>query len=346
MAFLDSKGIRSVKELTTDKFGHTWMNAKYFLAQTLPLLFNKRAAAAAMESAQPAPAATGNEKQFTPGVMARLFPRPIVSPDYGEEGITFRFKAPEAKRVELECEILPENIVMQRDSDGVWSTVLTDFLFETFKYCFVVDGTRVADPSNMYLSPDQGFKYSVADNPRSPFNYASQGDIEHGTVGYELNRMEAWYTTPMPATPTMPVFIQLVPGKAGNSGVGKSTLINKLDPSLRLETNEISEKLGRGRHTTRQAEIFHVADGLVIDTAGFSSVDLLEHETILKEDLAACFPEFRPYLGQCRFSTCAHIGEKGCKIGEMVAAGIISESRHKSYCALYHDARTLNPWEL
>ncbi len=213
MAFLDSKGIRSVKELTTDKFGHTWMNAKYFLAQTLPLLFNKRAAAAAMESAQPAPAATGNEKQFTPGVMARLFPRPIVSPDYGEEGITFRFKAPEAKRVELECEILPENIVMQRDSDGVWSTVLTDFLFETFKYCFVVDGTRVADPSNMYLSPDQGFKYSVADNPRSPFNYASQGDIEHGTVGYELNRMEAWYTTPMPATPTMPVFIQLVPGK-------------------------------------------------------------------------------------------------------------------------------------
>ncbi len=132
----------------------------------------------------------------------------------------------------------------------------------------------------------------------------------------------------------------------GNSGVGKSTLINKLDPSLQLETNEISEKLGRGRHTTRQAEIFHVAGGLVIDTAGFSSVDLLEHETILKEDLADCYPEFREYLGACRFTTCAHIGEKGCKICEMVQAGIIAESRHKSYCALYNDAKSINPWEV
>lgn len=132
----------------------------------------------------------------------------------------------------------------------------------------------------------------------------------------------------------------------GNSGVGKSTLINRLDSTLSLETNEISEKLGRGKHTTRQAEIFHVADGLVIDTAGFSSIDLLQNETILKEDLADCFPEFRPYLGDCKFTTCAHVGEKGCKIGEMVEAGIISASRHKSYCALYHDAKTINPWEV
>ncbi len=132
----------------------------------------------------------------------------------------------------------------------------------------------------------------------------------------------------------------------GNSGVGKSTLINLLDPSLNLETNEISEKLGRGKHTTRQAEIFHVADGLVIDTAGFSSIDLLQNETILKEELADCFPEFRSYLGSCRFTSCAHIGEKGCKIGEMVESGIISESRYKSYCVLYNEARTINPWEL
>lgn len=92
---------------------------------------------------------------------------------------------------------------------------MTDFLFETFKYCFVVDGTRVADPSNMYLSPDQGFKYSIADNPRSPFNFASQGEIEHGRVGYDLERQEAWYTSPMSpnAAPSMPAFIQLVPGE-------------------------------------------------------------------------------------------------------------------------------------
>ena len=100
----------------------------------------------------------------------------------------------------------------------------------------------------------------------------------------------------------------------GNSGVGKSTLINALDPSLSLATNAISEKLGRGRHTTRQAEIFHVADGLVIDTAGFSSLDLLQTEVIRKEELAACFPEFRDYLPDCRFTTCAHICEKGCAV--------------------------------
>ncbi len=214
MAFLDQKGIRSVKEFTTDKFGHTWMNAKYFLAQTLPLLFNKKAAEAAMKEGKPAPAATGQEQQFTPGVMARMFPRPIISPEYGEQGITFRFKAPEADTVKLECEMLPEDIVMQKDTDGIWSTTLTDYMFETFKYCFVVDGTPVADPSNMYLSPDLGFKWSIADNPRSPFNFASQGDIEHGRVGYDLERQEAWYTSPMPqGVRSMPVFIQLVPAK-------------------------------------------------------------------------------------------------------------------------------------
>ena len=214
MAFLDQKGIRSVKEFTSDKYGHTWMNAKYFLAKSLPLLFNKKAAEEAMADGQPTPAATGKEQQFTPGVMARLFPRPIISPEYGEQGITFRFKAPGAKKVELACEMLPEAIAMERDSDGVWSTVLTDYLFETFKYCFVVDGTPVADPSNMYLSPDRGFKFSVADNPASPFNFASQGDIEHGRIGYDLERGEAWYTSPTPVgSRTMPVFIQLVPGE-------------------------------------------------------------------------------------------------------------------------------------
>ena len=214
MQFLDDKGIHSVKEFTTDKYGHTWMNAKYFLWKTLPLLFNKKAAEAAMKEGKPAPAATGQEQQFTPGVMARLFPRPIVSPEYGLQGITFRFKAPEAKHVELFCEMLPENVAMQRDSDGVWSATLNDYLFETFRYCFLVDGTPVADPSNMYLSPDRGFKFSVADNPASPFNFASQGDIQHGRTSYDPVRGDAIYMSPMPTQGmVIPKIIQLVPGK-------------------------------------------------------------------------------------------------------------------------------------
>jgi len=223
MAFLDQKGIRSVKEFTSDKFGHTWMNAKYFLAKSLPLLFNKKAAEAAMKEGKPAPAKTGQEQQFTPSVMARLFPRPVISPEYTDKSIIFRMKAPEAKLVELDCEMLPINIAMVRDSDGVWSAELQEYLFETFRYCFIVDGTPVADPSNMYLSPDLGFKCSVADNPRSPFNFASQQDIGHGRTGYDLERQEAWYMSPtpqqqgqqapMPMVGGMPVFIQLVPGE-------------------------------------------------------------------------------------------------------------------------------------
>ena len=213
MEFLDKKGIRSVKELTHDKYGHTWMNAKYFLAKTLPLLFNKKAAEAAMKEAQPAPAATGKEQQFTPGVMARLFPRPIVSPEYDEQGITFRLKAPEARKVELWAEMLLEPKPMVRDTSGVWSVRQDEYVFETFRYCFLVDGTPVADPNNMNLSPDLGFKYSIANNPKSPFNFASMGDIQHGRTGYDVERQEAWYMSAMPQMPTMPAFIQLVPGK-------------------------------------------------------------------------------------------------------------------------------------
>ncbi len=213
MEFLDKKGIRSVKEFTSDKYGHTWMNAKYFLWKTLPLLFNKKAAEAAMKDGQPAPAATGKEQQFTPGVMARLFPKPIVSPDYTEQTITFRFKAPNAQKVELECEILPDVLPMEKDSDGVWSVRMDDYATETFKYCFLVDGMRVADPCNMLLSPDRGFKYSVADSPYGPFSMASLGDIAHGRTGYDVERQEAWYMSPMGNQPAMPVIIQLVPGQ-------------------------------------------------------------------------------------------------------------------------------------
>ncbi len=214
MEFLDKKGIHSVKEFTTDKFGHTWMNAKYFLAKTLPLLFNKKAAEAAMKNGQPAPAATGKEQQFTPNVMARLFPKPIISPEYTEESITFRFKAPDAQKVELECEILPDVLPMEKDTAGVWSVQMNDFATETFKYCFIVDGTWVADPNNMYLSSGQGFKYSIADSPFAPFSFASQGDIPHGRTGYDVERQEAWYMSPMNNGQfTMPVFIQLVPGE-------------------------------------------------------------------------------------------------------------------------------------
>lgn len=132
----------------------------------------------------------------------------------------------------------------------------------------------------------------------------------------------------------------------GNSGVGKTSLLNALDPNLSLATGAISEKLGRGRHTTRQAELFKTCGGYIVDTPGFSALDLEKKQVIKKDELAECFREFRPYLGQCRFTTCSHTCDKGCRIIKAVEDGEISRSRHDSYVEMYQAAKELKEWEL
>lgn len=132
----------------------------------------------------------------------------------------------------------------------------------------------------------------------------------------------------------------------GNSGVGKSTLINALNDSLSLETGEISDKLGRGRHTTRQAEIFHVSQGLVIDTAGFSSIDFTADNVIFSEDLQYYFKEFSDKIGECRFTGCNHLGDKGCKICQLVSEGVISKSRHESYVSMFNETKNNKKWNV
>lgn len=131
----------------------------------------------------------------------------------------------------------------------------------------------------------------------------------------------------------------------GNSGVGKSTLLNKIDPRLGLSTGEISEKLGRGRHTTRHVELFRIGDGYIADTPGFSSVDMERCERVLKSDLAYCFREFRQYLGECRFTSCAHINDLGCAITQALNEGKIEQSRYNSYVSLYEEAKKIKEWE-
>ncbi len=132
----------------------------------------------------------------------------------------------------------------------------------------------------------------------------------------------------------------------GNSGVGKSTLLNGLDKGLGLNTGEISEKLGRGRHTTRHVELFKINGGYVADTPGFTSIDIENGDFISKDELPFCFNEFLPYLGKCRFSSCAHINDKGCKIVEAVENGIISKSRHENYTSMYNSVKNIKSWQL
>lgn len=132
---------------------------------------------------------------------------------------------------------------------------------------------------------------------------------------------------------------------SGNSGVGKSSILNALEPSLGLKTGEISEKLGRGRHTTRHVELFPVAGGYCADTPGFASFDVEQMPPIPKVELQFCFPEFEPYIGGCRFDDCAHRSEPDCAVRRAVEAGDISPSRYGSYLRLYDISAQYKEWE-
>lgn len=132
----------------------------------------------------------------------------------------------------------------------------------------------------------------------------------------------------------------------GNSGVGKSSLLNALDPRFALKTGEVSQALGRGRHTTRHVELFSLENGAeLVDTPGFSSFDTEELGLELKAKLPETFVEFAPYLGQCRFVGCSHTKEKGCAVLAAVSSGKISRARHESYLRLHRELKELKEWE-
>ena len=144
---------------------------------------------------------------------------------------------------------------------------------------------------------------------------------------------------------------QLLQGKltafTGNSGVGKSSILNRLCPDLALPTGEVSEKLGRGRHTTRHVELYSLGeDTYVADTPGFSSFDTDQMDVILKENLQYAFPDFGKFIGQCRFDDCSHRKEPGCAVRAALETGEIEPTRYDSYLRLYEKASQINLWEL
>ena len=133
----------------------------------------------------------------------------------------------------------------------------------------------------------------------------------------------------------------------GNSGVGKSSILNRLCPQLQLPVGEVSEKLGRGRHTTRHVELYCLEeDTYVADTPGFSSFDTDQMDIILKENLQYAFPDFGPFIGQCRFDDCSHRKEPGCAVRAALEEGRIGKTRYDSYLRLYDSYSQINLWEL
>jgi ribosome biogenesis GTPase len=133
----------------------------------------------------------------------------------------------------------------------------------------------------------------------------------------------------------------------GNSGVGKSSLLNCIDKGLQLQTGEISRKLGRGKHTTRQVELIKLGENTyVADTPGFSSIQIERYDLVDKNNLQFCFREFASYINQCKFTSCSHTCEKGCAVIQAVNDGLISDVRHENYTIMYNEVKDIKEWDL
>lgn len=177
-------------------------------------------------------------------------------------------------------------------------------------------------------------------------------DLDRGDKLFDIYSA-AGFTTLRTSAETgegIPELLNAIKGKmcafTGNSGVGKSSILNILEPDFKIMTGDVSHKLGRGRHTTRHVALYKLKNGaLVADTPGFSSFD--SEETVLagKEQLHYLFREFEPFIGQCRFADCAHVKEAGCAVLSALHDGRIQKSRHESYVRLYEQAKLQNKWE-
>ncbi|MDE5764373.1 MAG: ribosome small subunit-dependent GTPase A [Ruminococcus sp.] len=207
-------------------------------------------------------------------------------------------------------------------------------------------------PSPNYLIIDKFI--AIAEYKKiEPVIIVTKTDLGNCTEIFEIYRktgiriLEADYRNPETIENVRQILRGRISAFTGNSGAGKSTLLNAVDPNLDIPTAEISRKLGRGRHTTRHAELYKLdGGGYIADTPGFSTFETNRYDIIRKEELAGCFREFAEYKDSCRFRDCMHICEKGCAVVEAVKNGIIPEKRHESYCTMYEEARNIKEWEL
>lgn len=167
----------------------------------------------------------------------------------------------------------------------------------------------------------------------------------YSSIGIPILQVD--YQEPASLEQVRTAFAGKVSALTGNSGAGKSTLLNALDSTLEIPTGEISQKLGRGRHTTRHAQLYPLANGgFIADTPGFSTFDTQRYAVIRKEELADCFTEFAEFTDGCRFHDCSHTCEKGCAVLDAVAEGSIPKTRHESYCDMYEEAKQIKEWML
>ena len=197
---------------------------------------------------------------------------------------------------------------------------------------FLVASTTQPTPSTLVLDKLSAIAVDKGVQPVIVCTKADLGEAEFLRSGEGLDEVKQWINGRLCAF-------------CGNSGVGKSTLLNALLPEAERETSAISQKLGRGRHTTREVTIFEAFGGRIADTPGFASLEANRAGFIPKENLEHAFPEFGPYLGQCQFTGCSHRSEKGCAVRAALAEGRLSQTRYDSYCAMYEEVKDVKDWQ-
>lgn len=215
---------------------------------------------------------------------------------------------------------------------------------------FIVSAYNKPSPNTMIIDTVIAICEHKGIEPVIVFNKSDLGDFDELADIYKNAGYKVIVTSAVSGNGVKEIGTELESGISvftGNSGVGKSSILNSLIPSLKLETGEISEKLGRGRHTTRHAQLFESGfGGYVADTAGFATVEVDKNDYSFKENLENLFIEFEDYTLSCKFNGCSHTGEKGCAVCGAVENGKISVSRYESYKSLYNELKDLKKWQI
>ncbi len=214
---------------------------------------------------------------------------------------------------------------------------------------FIVSSFQTPAPNSFIIDKLTAIAEYNNIEPIIVFNKCDMGSFESWTEIYENAGLKAFVVSAQTGEGIDRLKAELkdsVSAFTGNSGVGKSSILNRLLGESVIKTGEVSEHLGRGRHTTRHIEAYRLSfGGYVFDTPGFSALDVQEFDYSFKEALPQLFPDFNDYIYDCKFSSCTHTKEAGCAVINAVNIGKIEKTRHQSYLQLFEELKELKAWE-